>query len=262
MSILNALRLPQAVDAKDLDLPQSTQRHRDIIQNKYFLKSLYIDFYKSFAKSLNHVKKPRTIIEFGSGGGFLKEIVADVITTEIIDINGIDIRCSATQMPFKNDSVDAFILFDVLHHIPDPEAFFREANRCLKIGGRILMIEPANTIFGRFIYQNFHHEAFDPKAGWTLASSGPLSSANGALPWIVFVRDRRKFQTKFKSFEIRSVKMHTPFRYLLSGGLSFRQLLPSVTYPLIKGLEWILSPLNPWIGMFMTIEIIKKDVHD
>jgi SAM-dependent methyltransferase len=258
MSLLTFLRLPEAVNASDLDLPQSTQRQRGIIQQKHFLKSLYIDFYRSFEVSLKDVSKPRVIVEFGSGGGFLKEIIADVISTEILDINGIDVRCSATQIPFKANSVDAFLLFDVLHHIPDVEAFFREAQRCLKPGGRILMIEPANTFFSNFIYTNFHHEPFNPRGKWALDSTGPLSGANGALPWIVFDRDRGRFEKEFPQLEIKVLKVHTPFRYLLSGGLSFRQLLPSSMYPVVKGLEWLLTPLNPFIGMFMSINLEKK----
>lgn len=256
--ILSFFRLPEAVDNRDLDHPQSTQLHRKIIQQKLFLKSLYIDFYRYFQGCVADIALPRVIVELGSGGGFLREIISDVIYTDIIDIDGIDVRCSATQMPFKNKSVDAFILFDVLHHIPDPEEFFRHALRCLKDGGRVIMIEPANTVFSRFIYRNFHHEPFDPAAGWRLHVSGPLSGANGALPWIIFFRDRRYFQQKFDALEIRSVKIHTPLRYLLSGGLSFRQMVPCAAYPLVKGLERLLAPFNNFFGMFMTVELMKK----
>ncbi|MBK8443443.1 MAG: hypothetical protein IPL35_08515 [Sphingobacteriales bacterium] len=52
------------------------------------------------------------------------------------------------------------------------------------------MSEPANTAWGRFFYQNFHHEPFQPEAAsWEIPSTGPLSGANGALPWIIFKRD-------------------------------------------------------------------------
>jgi len=83
-------------------------------------------------------------------------------------------------------------MFDVLHHIPHPREFFKEALRCLKVGGQIGMIEPANTLWGRFIYKNFHHEGFDTKAGWKLSAGGPLSNGNGAIPWIIF-RETEKF---------------------------------------------------------------------
>ncbi len=39
---------------------------------------------------------------------------------------------------------------------------------------------------------------FDPGAtDWTFPASGPLSRANGALPWIIFRRDCRSFEDRF-----------------------------------------------------------------
>lgn len=48
-------------------------------------------------------------------------------------------------MPFQDKSVSAFMMIDVLHHIKDSRQFFKEMQRCLKPGGKIVMIEPANT---------------------------------------------------------------------------------------------------------------------
>jgi len=162
-------------------------------------------------------------------------------------------------MPFEQASVDAFFMIDVLHHIAEPRAFFAEALRCLKVGGKIVMIEPANTLWSRFIYKNFHHEAFDPRADWVLQQAGSLSQANGALPWIIFSRDRKIFEDEFPSLRVVRVETHTPFRYLLSGGLTLRQLVPSFTYPAVKAIEYVLSPLRAFLGMFQTIELQKVD---
>jgi hypothetical protein len=45
---------------------------------------------------------------------------------------------------------------------------------------------------------------------------------------------------------------------LISGGLSIKQLLPSFTYNLIEGLEFMLTPLNSFLGMFKTVELEKE----
>jgi SAM-dependent methyltransferase len=50
-------------------------------------------------------------------------------------------------MPFEDGTADAFVMLDVLHHVPTPAEFCQEASRCLRPGGRIVMIEPANTVF-------------------------------------------------------------------------------------------------------------------
>ena len=84
-----------------------------------------------------------------------------------------------------------------------------------------------------------------------------LSTGNLALPWIIFYRDRKQFEKEFPSLRIVGLKPHTPFCYLLSGGLSYRQLLPSFMYPLVKGIELLLAPFNKYLGTLLTIELQK-----
>jgi SAM-dependent methyltransferase len=259
LNIFDRFKLPETKAIKDLDHPSATELHRQIIQNKPFLKRLYIDFYREFQKSaVKILKKDKLLVELGSGGGFIKEIIPEVVTTDVLPLKGIDLHFSALDMPFENEEVDAFFALNVLHHIPDLRLFFHEIDRTLKPNGRILMIEPANTLWSRFIYTRFHHEPFDPTAGWTLKDdSSPMTAANDAIPWIVFYRDRQLFQKEFPSLKILSLQPHTPFRYILSGGLTLRQLAPTALYPLAKGLENLLSRLNDYIGMFLTIELKK-----
>jgi SAM-dependent methyltransferase len=258
MKIIDWLKLPQTKCIKDLDDPAITLLHSDIIREKPFLRRLYIDFYKQFEKAVTEPQE-KVLVELGSGGGFIKEVIANVITSDILKLPNVDKVFSATNMPFEKTSVDAFFMFDVLHHITDPRAFFAEALRCLKPGGKVIMIEPANTLWSRFIYKNFHHELFDTQAGWQLQKLGPVSHGNGAIPWIIFSRDRQVFEREFPSLRIIRMFNHTPMRYLLSGGFTLRQLVPSFTYPFIKAIEYIMSPLRNYLGMFQTIELEKSD---
>jgi len=256
MKVPDWLRLPQARGIEDLDDPAVTLLHAKIIQSKPFLKKTYEDFYRQFHRAVPDPER-KTLVELGSGGGFIKEVIGNVITSDILDLPHVDKVFSAAKMPFEQNSVDAFFMIDVLHHIADPRAFFREALRTLRLGGKIVMIEPANTAWSRFIYGHFHHERFDARAGWELEAGGPLSGGNSALPWIIFSRDRRTFEREFPSLKIVGMRNHTPLRYLLSGGLTLRQLVPSFCYPLIKALEFALSPFNDLLGMFQTIELEK-----
>ena len=258
MSILRFLQLPYMSRMKDLDDPQITILRRGIIQENVFLKNLYTDFYSTFKRSLKHIPKRRKLVELGGGGGFIKKIIPDVITSDVIKLPDVDLHFSATDMPFKNESIDRFFMLNVIHHIHDTRLFFKEIDRCLKRGGMLIAIEPANTLWSRFIYQNFHYEEFNPQGDWTLKSQKALSDANGALPWIIFVRDRKKFQKLFPRLTIRNIIPHTPIQYLVSGGVSYRQLLPSWTYPFVKGIEDLATPLSRYIGMFYTIEIEKR----
>jgi SAM-dependent methyltransferase len=257
MAILDWLKLPEIRNIKDLDDPATTLLHGRILRGKPFLRNLYVDFYEQFTKAVQPPEN-KVLVELGSGGGFVKKVIPNIITSDIL--NGVDVDkvFSATDMPFEDAGVDAFFMFDVLHHINEPRKFFAEAERCLRPGGRIVMIEPANTPWARFVYTNFHHEGFDPKGGWELSKAGPLSQANGAIPWIIFVRDRTTFEREFPRLKVVSLRNHTPMRYLISGGLTLRQLLPGFAYPVVMALEWLLRPANNLLGMFMTV-IIEKN---
>ena len=257
MKIFEWLKLPEIKHIKDLDDPDTSRLHAEIIQNKLFLKELYIDFYKQFRKAVPEPEK-KVLVELGSGGGFIKEVISNVITSDILDLPNVDQVFSALEMPFEEGSIDAFFMVDVLHHITDPRAFFREALRCLKEFGKIVMIEPANTLWAGFIYKNFHHERFDTQATqWGLGKTGPLSQGNGAIPWMIFSRDRKMFEKEFPLLKIVKMYNHTPFRYLLGGGLTLRQLAPSSSYLLVKAVECILFPANNLLAMFQTIELEK-----
>ena len=254
MSFLSFLK-----EKKDdnLDAPGTTLQHREIILRKKFLKKVYVHWYSQFLKTIKEVPDGK-LVEIGSGGGFLKQLDNRIITSDILEIPHCDMCFSGEKMPFENESVSAIFMIDVLHHIPECELFFAEAQRVLKRGGKIIMIEPANTAFARFIYKNFHHENFDPEAtDWRFPTSGPLSGANGALPWIVFTRDYERFKQLFPKLQKEKIKIHTPFAYLISGGLSFKSLIPGFMFGVFKCFEFLFSPFYKFIGMFQTIEISK-----
>src|SRR5215471_18288800 len=81
--------------------------------------------------------------------------------------------------------------------------------------------------------------------------------ANGALPWLVFVRDRKLLEIKFPELEIETIEPMMPLRYLLSGGVSMRSLVPGVLYGPCKALEKAASHWNHKLGMFALFCIRK-----
>ena len=242
---------------QDLDAPETTLAHRDLILNKPFLRKLYVSWYDSYLKQL-----PKDIngqdLEIGAGGGFLKDLYPEVITSDIIELPNCDLTCSATDLPFDDHSLRSIFMLDVLHHIPNVRAFFSEASRTLKKGGAIFMIEPTNTFFSSLIFKNFHHEPFDPSVRkWEFETSGPLSDSNQALPWVIFKRDILEFQKEYPELKLEDFKIHTPFRYLLTGGLSYKSVVPGWSFPLISFFEKLFTPLYPFLAMFQTTVIRK-----
>ncbi len=239
----------------DLDDPNRTALHGELIKSKPFLRKIYQKWYSELMEQRG--RSPGKQVEIGSGGGFLKEVLPEVITSDIMPVPGCDMVFSAEQMPFADGEVSTIMMVNVFHHIRRPTGFLEEAFRVLAPGGRIVMIEPANTAFSRLIYTRFHHEDFDTRAGWTIKGTGPLSDSNQALPWIIFERDRHKFETDFPGLRIEKIRYHTPFLYLVSGGLSYRSLLPGWAFGAIAGLERLLAGLNGRLALFQTITISK-----
>jgi SAM-dependent methyltransferase len=240
----------------DLDSPERTIEHQKIIKEKYFLRKLYEEWYNVFTGVQTQLPVGK-MIELGSGGGFLKEFMPSVLCTDILELPTNDLTFSALDMPFEDNELSAIFMIDTFHHIPDSTLFLSEAKRVLKKDGMIVMIEPANSLWGRFIYKNFHHEPFDPDGNWRIPDSVPLSGANGALPWIVFERDFEKLKVDFNCLKLEEIRYHTPLMYLLSGGVSFKQVFPNFFYPFFRTIDKILPAISRQLSMFVTIKIKK-----
>lgn len=241
----------------DLDDPTTTQLRKQIISSKRFLTAVYDEWYRRIAAGLPAIEG--TVLELGSGAGHCDRHISHVITSEVFFCSTIQLVADAQRLPFSNKSLRAIVFTNVMHHMPDVCEFLKEASRCLREGGRILMIEPWVTPWSRFVYTRFHHEPFCPEAtDWTFPSTGPLSGANGAIPWIVFVRDRKRFEAKFPEFEIQQIKPFMPLRYLVSGGVGMRSLMPGFSHSIWERAEKMLEPHMSMCGMFAFISLGKR----
>ena len=252
---------PPTIDI-DIDDPKTTELRAYTIRDKVFLRKIYEEWYTEIVSNLPPIEGK--VLELGSGAGFLKTFIPGCLTSEIFHSPGIDIVLDGCAIPFSDDSLRAIVMTDVFHHISRPKSFFEEALRCIRPSGMLIMIEPWVTPWSRWVYQNLHHEHFYPASKvWEFSSSGPLSGANIALPWIIFERDKAEFEYKYPKWKIISIKLMMPFRYIISGGLSPRNFMPGWSYNLWRSLEDILAPFMSLIAMFATIVIQKKtSIHD
>lgn len=242
----------------DLDHPERIIEIRQTIERKKPLKRIYLETYERYRDCLSRCPSDGLILELGSGGGFLKEVIPDAITSDVLAYDGVDQIVDATRMPFADQSLRAIFMSNVFHHIPDVDAFFKEAMRCLKPGGRILIMDQYCGWFSSFIYRYVHHEGFDPKVkDWKFESTGPLSGANGALACIVFQRDLAKFQLNYALKMVR-FEPHSPFRYWWVGGLKSWSLLPAWLDPLAIFLDRLLVKCSREFASFVDIELVKS----
>ena len=96
-------------------------------------------------------------------------------------------------------------------------------------GGGIIMIEPYYGPLARFLFKRLHSsEGYETNVPtWeSEANMGAMSNANQALSYVVFAKDREIFEQEFPELELLVDRPHTHLRYLLSGGVNFRQLVP------------------------------------
>jgi len=115
------------------------------------------DSYKRLMKIIRYEEKT-IILNIGSGPFTLEK---NFINLDITPYNNLHIIADATQLPFKNNSVDAIINIVILEHVSEPELVVDEMYRVIKIGGVIYTHIP--------FMQGFHASPHDYKR-WT--SSG------------------------------------------------------------------------------------------
>lgn len=241
------LELPE-VRGLDHDSPELIRIHRELIARKGFLRALYREHYREFARALDGIPAG-PIVEIGSGGGFIKEVVPDAITTDLHAEPHLDRVMTAERLDLADNSAAAILMLNVFHHLPDPRLFLREAARVLKPGGRAILVEPAHSWLWSRLYRLFSAEPYDETAPeWGFPPAGRFTGANVPQAWIVFTRDRPRFEMEFPSLRLRAARHHTAFLYLLSGGIWFVGLVPSWSFPMFLGLERLLRPAMPLLA--------------
>ena len=241
----------------DLDSPEATSIHARLIRDKDFLRRLYRHYYSHYDAVRGRATPGGPVIEIGSGGGFYREIRQGVVSLDIRPGADVDIVGSALALPFTSQSVSAVLLLNVLHHLPDPAAFFRECNRVLKPGGRVCLIEPYVSWLSRRVIKPLHHEPWDETGTWALPESGPMTGANMALPWIIFARDRARYDAEYPTLPVDRLTRHTLVLYLLSGGVSMRALAPGGLFMPLLLAERLLAPAGTLLASMMTVELVR-----
>lgn len=241
-----------------LDDPSRMGELRATILRKPALRYFYQGTYQKFVSCLGRCPEQGQVLEIGTGAGFAKSLIPSLVTSDIIPYQGIDVVLDARRLPFSDESLRMICMMNVFHHIADVELFLREAERCLVPGGRIFITDQNVGLISLPILKYFHHEGFDAACEtWRFDSSGPLSGANGALAWLVFRRDRARFDELFPRLTVERVVTHTPLLYWLSGGLKRWSLAPAPLLPLLAGLDGLLNRLDGRMGSFLDIELSK-----
>lgn len=234
--------------------------YQEVWRRKPVLRILYNDIFDRIAARC----RPGRTLEIGGGIGNLKERIGDVVTTDIQRGAWMDVVADAQRLPFTDYSFDNIVMLDVLHHIEFPGAFFREASRVLRPGGRIVMVEPAITLGSTLFFRLLHHEPVDMSAD-PLADGVPSPhkdpyDSNQAIPTLILGSARRRFLAMFPQFRIVEYLGFSFMAYPLSGGFKPWSAIPSSLAPWVLRVERGIEPLlGKWLGFRLLAVIAKAD---
>lgn len=261
--LLDFLRDP-LLDGMDVDGENRLELHRKMLEKKRMLREVFTEFHHLF-RALDHqfFSGKGIEVELGSGVSPMRDSYPEVLATDIVEAPHLDKGLNAEAMDFANNSVRTIYGQNCFHHFPHPDEFLRELDRVLIPGGGAILLEPYYGPLATFLFKRlFRTEGFDKTSpSWEASVIGPMNGANQALSYIVFIRDRNEYERKHPSLRIVHQELAGNYlKYLLSGGLNFRQLLPDSFTGFIGLLEKLISPLNRWIALHHIIVIRKVDL--
>lgn len=250
-----------AVHNEDIDGEGRISAHDRVLKKKPLLRRTFAEFHTAFRRldEMLLVGEGHRI-EIGAGVAPLKNTYPDVIATDIFPSPSLDIVMDAQKMSLQQNSVRTIYGQNCFHHFPEPELFFLELQRVLINGGGAILLEPYHGPLATFLYSRmFETETFDKEAtDWHSISCGPMKGANQALSYIVFERDRADFCRRFPGLQLVHQELCCNYiPYLFSGGLNFRQLVPTCSGPVLTAFQRLLSPFDRWLALHHLI-VIKK----
>jgi len=208
-----------------------------------------------------------SILEIGSGTSPLKLFYRNVVTSDIMELDYLDHVFDCHEIDqldaIKDESVDIITFTNVLHHLSDPLLFLQKAAVKLKHGGRIIMTEPYYSLLSGIIYRCLHHEPSDFTSDKPCLQriQGPLSTANMALPYMIFFTDKgwEKPLLDLYNFSSKSIMHFSAISYMATGGISRRIPLPNWIYRILLWFDLKLSVAFPrQCSAFFILTLTRK----
>jgi SAM-dependent methyltransferase len=204
---------------------------RGVWEHKGSLRAVYETWYSQIVDEL---APNRPVVEIGAGCGNFKAYFPEAVATDAIQVGDwIDRVVDARELPFEPGEVGNFVMIDVLHHLPRPLNFLREAATALQPGGRIVMLEPAATPWARAVLGAFHHEPVDLSQD-LFAEDGTLEPenegftfANQAIGTLLFVRQPQETLRRLPEMRLVSAAHSDFVVYPATGGFSYLNLVPA-----------------------------------
>jgi len=208
-----------------------------------------------------------SILEIGSGTSPLKKFLPNVITSDVLELDYLDLVFDSHDIDkleaVRDETLDVITLTNVLHHLKSPIEFLNRAAKKLKPGGKVIATEPFLSVLSTLIYRYLHHEAIDVRITEPELKDlrSPLASANSALPWLIFFRRRDWLERLNKRYDVGnlSVRPFTALSYMMTGGISHRIPVPGLLYRVMFATDLALSRYFPRLcASFFTLSMTRR----
>lgn len=228
----------------------------------FWYRAVYRDQFRDLANPTT-----LSILEIGSGTSPLKQFIPNVVTSDVLDLDYLDLVFDCHQIDkldaIERNSLDVITLTNVLHHLKSPITFLNRAACKLKSGGKVIATEPFFSALSTPIFKYLHHEPVDfsilePELGEV---QGPLASANIALPWLIFFRRPDWLQRLSENFDVTalSIRPFSALSYLATGGISSRLPVPQFLYRMLFSVDLTMSHRFPGLcAAFFTVTLTRR----
>jgi hypothetical protein len=247
------------------DQNQTLENRRRLQRNRN-LMHWYQELYRDVFRSVPDIAKKR-VLEIGSGTSPLKMFLPNVITSDVLKLDHLDIvfDCHhiADLSEIPDHSIDVITLTNVLHHLRDPLYFLRSATRKLTKGGEIFIVEPYFSMLSYPLFRFLHHEPVNFGISRPVLDTvdGPLSSSNQAMPHMIFFNRPNWLNELSDCFDLEQTRVgfFTSLAYMLTGGISRTFPIPHGIYRRYLVLDRLLARALPKLfASFFSVRLVAK----
>ncbi len=253
----------QSDKTQDCAVTLRNRARLDTNQNLLFwYRELYRDQFKGFPDPA-----ALSVLEVGSGTSPLKQFLSNVVTSDVLDLDYLDLVFDCHEIDrfdaIRDESLDVITLTNVLHHLKSPIAFLNRSANKLKPGGQVIATEPFFSVLSTPIFKYLHHEPVDFEISEPELKNvgGPLASANIALPWLIFFCRRDWAGNLSENYDVVncSVRFFSAVSYMATGGISHKLPVPTWLYRAFFPIDLFLSRCFPRLcASFFTIILSRR----
>jgi hypothetical protein len=256
----------QPLYQKDLD---QTRVNRERLKSNANLMFWYQELFQELFDAIPNISQKR-VLEIGSGASPLKSLLPTAITTDILELEYLDIVFDCHDIQYTDSipdhSLDVIVLTNVLHHLRNPLQFLRGAAKKLAPGGQVWMTEPYFSCLSYPLYKTLHHEPvnFNIERPLLEEIKGPLSTSNQAMPYMIFFSrpDWQEGLADCYNLQRTQYGFFTSLSYMATGGISRTFPVPGRIYRACFKLDrWLARCWPKVFASFFSARLLVKEAQ-